>query len=211
VDSTQTHTRPQAGESLVVRWLIRRDIPSVLACGPEGWTEGEIVRRMRRSGVIGHVTTDPAGAVLGWVLYSLERRPDGRRWVRLLAVAVRPEHRRRGVGRKLLEYVRDKAIRHGYRAVVVGVPEENLTTHLLLRSAGYRCERGGDTLRFVLTLGIRWTWGRDEIGRSRCGRWRVHDTGEGWLLEDRTGRELSIYLGSPAECWALAEEISRRG
>ena len=126
-----------------VRWMVRRDIPQVLEIEQGGmggrWTGKRILRALRQRNTIGMVAESPEGRILGWFLYTLQGGPAG--WVRLHALAIHQNHRRRGLGGKLLASVCEKQVIHRRPVLVWTVPENNLGAQLLARGEGMVCER----------------------------------------------------------------------
>lgn len=130
-------TRTRVG----IRWAIRRDLAAVLACGLKGWTAERILRHLRRPNTIGMVAEDAGGQVVGWMLYRIGRVSGGGEWVRLLAFAVHPDHRRQGIGSALLAKLAYKQHQHRKPVAVCTVPESALPAQLALRAEGWTCRR----------------------------------------------------------------------
>ena len=75
---------------LQVRWLIRRDLPFVLAMD-NGTTEEEFLACLRNRNCIGQVVEDHSGTILGYMQYELCHRK-----LSILRLFVAPECRNRG-------------------------------------------------------------------------------------------------------------------
>jgi ribosomal-protein-alanine N-acetyltransferase len=131
-----------------VRWMLRLDLPAVLAIEQSGsaqpWTEDDLLRALRRRNCIGMVAEHGA-RVVGSMLYELH--PDH---LRLLAMAVDPESRRRGVGRQMVAKLVAK-LSPGRRALITfDVRETHLDSHRFLHAQGFEAtgvlrEHFGDT------------------------------------------------------------------
>lgn len=127
-----------------VRWMIRADVRAAIACGV-GMSTARILRHLRQRNVIGVVAEDGNGRVVGCALYRIgrpiDRHKPGADFLRVLALAVRPDRRRQGIGSTLLAYLVRKLHTHRKRAAVFTVPESALPAQLLLRAEGWACER----------------------------------------------------------------------
>ena len=137
IESTPTVA---AEPQMHVRWMIRRDMPEVLAIeaasgSPCPWGEEQFLSLLRQRNCIGmvverHPAIDPS-PVLGWMLYELQ---DGR--LELLNLAVHPAHRRRGVGGRLMMKLIGKLSQHRRPLLTAKVRETNLAGQFFLRSCG---------------------------------------------------------------------------
>lgn len=118
-----------------VRWLIRRDVAAVLdietASFAAPWNEDELLLRLRKKSVIGRVAVID-NCTVGYVLYELRRGV-----LDILRLAVAPEFRRRGVGSRIIEAVKDRAPIVNRSSVTFAVRESNLTAQLFLRHCGF--------------------------------------------------------------------------
>ncbi len=99
----------------------------------------EIVETHGHLSLIAECDGVAAGFVL--VLDSLPDEVTGDDQAFVAYMAVRPEHRGRGVGRALLERAEDEARRKGTPYISLMVTEENLAARTLYERAGYRSER----------------------------------------------------------------------
>jgi ribosomal-protein-alanine N-acetyltransferase len=118
-----------------IRWMIRRDMPSVLAIESQSfeysWTEDDFIRCLRQRNCIGMVA-EVGDDVAGFMVYELHQKS-----MKLLNFAVHPSYRRRGVGRALVQ----KLI--GYcgqqrKRIFFEVRETNLQAQLFFRAFGFR-------------------------------------------------------------------------
>lgn len=128
---------------LQVRWLIRRDMPEVLAidhASHDGiWEDTEYLHALRQRNCIGMVaenTSTPPHVVVGAMVYELFQA----RLV-ILRFCVHPGYRRQGVGRAMIERLVDKLGQQRRKEISVLVPECNLPAQSFLRAMGFRCER----------------------------------------------------------------------
>ena len=119
-----------------VRWMIRRDLPSVLAIEAKSfefpWSEEAFLRSLSRRNCIGLVA-EAGEELVGYVIYELER-------VRLhvLNLAIQPEARRSGVGTLLISHLVSKLSPTRRRRIGLEVRETNLAAQLFFRSLGFR-------------------------------------------------------------------------
>ena len=83
-----------------IRWMIRRDMPEVLAIEHASfeypWCEEEFLRVLRQRNCIGMVA-EHGERIVGFMIYELHRNK-----IHVLDFATHPEYRRRGVGRQML-------------------------------------------------------------------------------------------------------------
>ncbi len=84
-----------------IRWMIRRDMPEVLAiedeCFEFPWSEDDFVRCLRQRNCIGMVAEHDE-RVAGFMIYELHRNR-----LHILNFAVAAPFRRHGVGRQMVE------------------------------------------------------------------------------------------------------------
>ena len=127
-----------------IRWMIRRDLPEVLvierACfGDAALTEGDFLAAMRQHDIIGMVCENEE-EILGYMLYQLQEGA-----IEVLHLAVCPRRRRQGIGRRMIDRLRETWSERRPR-LTLRVDERSLPCQLWLRSLGFRCvgvERGG--------------------------------------------------------------------
>jgi ribosomal-protein-alanine N-acetyltransferase len=119
-----------------VRWMIRRDMPSVLEVENNSfdhpWTEQEFIRNQQRRECIGMVA-ERCEHVVGYMMYELHRQR-----LHLLSFAVHPDHRRLGIGRAMMERMIAKLSYQRRNRIVVEVRETNLAAQLFFRELGFR-------------------------------------------------------------------------
>ena len=121
-----------------IRWMIRRDMPEVLQIEGESymqrWTEDDFMRCLRQRNCIGMVAIDPESeAVCGFMVYELHESR-----LQLLNIAVGMDHRRRGVGRAMIEKVASKLSPQRRSKLSLECADWNLPAHKFFRSCGLR-------------------------------------------------------------------------
>jgi ribosomal protein S18 acetylase RimI-like enzyme len=75
------------------------------------------------------------GAILGFMVYQLKKG-----YMDLLTLAVHPWVRRKGVGTKLTDKIKNKVTATNRTSVQLKVRESNLETQLFLRKTGFFCK-----------------------------------------------------------------------
>jgi [ribosomal protein S18]-alanine N-acetyltransferase len=119
-----------------VRWMIRRDMPEVLAIEHANfenpWCEEEFLRILRQRNFIGMVA-EYGEQVVGFVIYELCRNK-----FHLLDFATHREFQRCGVGRQIIAKLVGRLTRHKRNSISLHVRETNLEAQLFYRSMGFR-------------------------------------------------------------------------
>jgi len=119
-----------------IRWMIRRDMPSVLAIESNSfefpWTEDEFIRCLRQRDCIGMVA-ERNEEVAGFMIYELHKTR-----IHVLSFAVHPEFRREGVGKAMIEKLISKLAYQRRNRIVLEVRETNLDAQLFFRQLGFR-------------------------------------------------------------------------
>ena len=119
-----------------IRWMIRRDMPSVLEIEglsfDEPWTEQELINCLRQRNCIGMVA-EKDDEVIGYVIYELHKQR-----LHLLNLAVHPRHRRTGAGSAIIHKLIDKLNPERRNRIVTEVRETNLAAQLFLKDLGFR-------------------------------------------------------------------------
>src|SRR3954468_19073985 len=91
----------QAQLRVHIRWMIRRDMAEVLEIERGSfelpWFEEEFIRCLRQRNCIGMVA-EHGERVVGFMIYELHKTP-----LHVLNFAVKPDYRRRHVGRQMLD------------------------------------------------------------------------------------------------------------
>lgn len=121
---------------LYMRWMIRRDMPQVLAIEQEAfefpWSEDDFVRCMRIRNVIGLVA-ESNEQVIGYILYEICQNR-----LHILNIAVSAENRRKGVGRAILDHIKAKLDNDVRSRLLLEVRERNLPAQMFFRSQGFQ-------------------------------------------------------------------------
>ena len=119
-----------------IRWMIRRDMPEVLAIEHAGfdypWTEEEFLRVLRQRNCIGMVA-ELGERVVRFMIYELHKSK-----LQILDFAVHPEYRRQGVAAQMVEKLIGKLSSHRRTRIVLHVRETNLAAQLFFRTQGFR-------------------------------------------------------------------------
>lgn len=151
----------KAAEKLKTRFMIRADLPRICqieaeSFGPvDAWSEDDFLDVIRERANIAHVAVFD-DRIAGYLIQ--ERCGDA---YRILSIAVDPEYRRLGAGRRLVErmIVKLKAS-GGPDRIEVGIRERNLGTQIFLRDLKFRAVNnvrgyfadGEDLIEFVYRL-----------------------------------------------------------
>jgi ribosomal-protein-alanine N-acetyltransferase len=119
-----------------IRWMIRRDMPEVLAIEHASfefpWCEEEFLRVLRQRNCIGMVA-EYGERVVGFMIYELHKNR-----LHVLDFATHPEFRRQGVGRQMVAKLVGKLSSHRRTRIVLSVRETNLPAQLFFRIQGFR-------------------------------------------------------------------------
>src|SRR4051794_17936807 len=119
-----------------IRWMIRRDMPEVLAIEHASfeypWCEEEFLRVLRQRNCIGMVA-EYGERVVGFMIYELHKAK-----LHVLDFAVHPEFRRQGVGHQMVAKLVGKLSNHRRIRIALHVRETNLAGQLFCRVEGFR-------------------------------------------------------------------------
>lgn len=119
-----------------IRWMIRRDMPSVLAIESQSfefpWTEEEFIRCLRQRDCIGMVA-ERNEEVAGFMIYELHKTR-----IHILSFAVAPSLRRQSVGSAMVDKLISKLAYQRRNRIVLEVRETNLAAQLFFRQLGFR-------------------------------------------------------------------------
>jgi len=124
------------GAAVHIRWMIRRDMPHVLAIEQEAfefpWSEEDFIRCLRQRNCIGMVA-EVDDRIVGFMVYELHKTR-----LHLLNFAVATEWRRRGVGTQMAHKLLGKLSQQRRTRITLEVRETNLAAQLFFRKAGFR-------------------------------------------------------------------------
>jgi len=119
-----------------IRWMIRRDMPEVLAIEASSfefpWVEEDFIRCLRQRNCIGMVA-EHDDQVVGFMIYELNKNR-----IQVLNFAVAPEFRRRGVGTQMIAKLIGKLSAQRRTRIALEVRETNLAAQLFFRTTGFR-------------------------------------------------------------------------
>ena len=119
-----------------IRWMIRRDMPEVLAIEDESfefpWLEEDFIRCLRQRNCIGMVA-EHDDRVVGFMVYDMTKPR-----IQILNFAVAREYRRCGVGAQMVAKLAAKLSAQHRTRIVVEVRETNLAAQLFFRAQGFR-------------------------------------------------------------------------
>ena len=119
-----------------IRWMIRRDMPEVLAIEHASfeypWCEEEFLRVLRQRNCIGMVA-EYGERVVGFMIYELHKNR-----LHVLDFATHPEFRRQGVGHQMVAKLVGKLSSHRRTRIALSVRETNLVGQLFFRIQGFR-------------------------------------------------------------------------
>jgi [ribosomal protein S18]-alanine N-acetyltransferase len=119
-----------------IRWMIRRDMPEVLAVEQQSfefpWQEDDFIRCLRQRNCIGMVA-EHNERVLGFMIYELHKNR-----LHILNFAVHDQYRRRGVGSQMVKKLVSKLSRERRNRILLEIRETNLPAQLFFRDLGFR-------------------------------------------------------------------------
>lgn len=119
-----------------IRWMIRRDMPEVLAIENQSfefpWSEEDFIRCLRQRNCIGMVAEFDE-RIVGFMIYELHKNR-----LHILNFAVREEFRRRRVGEQMMRKLVSKLSQQRRNRILLEVRETNLNAQLFFRKAGFR-------------------------------------------------------------------------
>jgi ribosomal-protein-alanine N-acetyltransferase len=116
--------------------MIRRDMPEVLNIEQGSfefpWSEEDFIRCLRQRNCIGMVA-EHENRVVGFMIYELHKNQ-----LHVLNFAVRPDYRRRCVGRRMGEKLIGKLSQQRRCRIVLEVRETNLAAQIFFQRLGFR-------------------------------------------------------------------------
>ena len=119
-----------------IRWMIRRDMPEVLAIEREAfefpWCEDDFIRCLRQRNCIGMVA-EYHERVVGFMIYELHKNR-----LHILNFAVHDQVRRRGIGTQMVRKLVSKLSPQRRNRIMLEIRETNLSAQLFFRDLGFR-------------------------------------------------------------------------
>ena len=119
-----------------IRWMIRRDMPEVLAIEGESfefpWLEDDFIRCLRQRNCIGMVA-EHEDRVVGFMIYELHRTR-----IHVLNFAVAEAYRHCGIGSQMIAKLTAKLSSQRRSRIVLEVRETNLAAQVFFRENGFR-------------------------------------------------------------------------
>jgi ribosomal-protein-alanine N-acetyltransferase len=119
-----------------IRWMIRRDMTSVLAieqeCFEFPWHEDDFIRCLRQRNCIGMIA-EASERVVGFMVYELHKHR-----LHILNFAVHEQFRRRGVGSQMARKLITKLSHDRRSRIMLEIRETNLAAQLFFRTLGFR-------------------------------------------------------------------------
>jgi len=128
-----------AGLKVQIRWLIRRDMPEVLAIErasfEQPWTEEGFLGHLRQRNCIGMVA-EHNQQIVGFMIYELHKAR-----LQLLNFAASVDFRRLGVGLQMVAKLIDKLSQQRRQEILLEVRESNLEAQLFFKAQDFRAVR----------------------------------------------------------------------
>lgn len=129
-------------DDLMIRWLIRRDMPEVLQIEQDSfadpWTDEDFLCCLRQRNCIGMVAEvlDKRPRIAGFMIYELHKSQ-----LHLLNMAVAPRERRKGIGKAMMDRLADKLSMQRRNEILLEVRERNTGAQLFFRSQRFQAIR----------------------------------------------------------------------
>jgi ribosomal-protein-alanine N-acetyltransferase len=132
--AAKLHAKPHT--PVHIRWMIRRDMPEVLAIEERAfefpWSEEDFIRCLRQRNCIGMVA-EHNERVVGFMIYELHKNR-----LHILNFAVAEPLRRRGIGSQMIRKLVSKLSRERRNRIMLEIRETNLPAQLFFRELGFR-------------------------------------------------------------------------
>lgn len=141
-----------------IRWMIRRDMPDVLAIENGSfatpWTEEDFLKALRLKNCIGMVA-ELGERIVGYMIYELHTSS-----INVVNFAVHPGYRRREVGRRMVEKLVAKLSTHRRTRLTLHVRESNLPAQKFFKATGFKAVKvvrdfygdGEDAYKFRISV-----------------------------------------------------------
>lgn len=136
--------------------MIRNDLPRVMEIEFLSFelplSTQEIVDHLHNRSVIG-IVARRGDEIVGYMLYRLDKES-----LEVMRMAIHPEFRKSGVGRAMIERLRNKLSTQRRKYLVASVGERDLQSQLFFRACGFRVTEiwqfdEGDVYRFTFEKG----------------------------------------------------------
>ena len=124
---------------IMIRYFVMRDMDQIMKVEQTSfscpWTEEDFQQARCRNGV-GIYVVEHGDKVIGYLVYQCHKK-----YIDILSMAVGPDWRSRGVGRKLLEKMIAKLSPNGRTRIKLVVRETNLGCHLFLKALHFKASK----------------------------------------------------------------------
>ena len=134
-----TGRTPKEQVKVHIRWMIRRDMPEVLAAElasfEYAWTEDDFLRCLRQRNCIGMVA-EADDRVVGFMIYELHKSR-----LHILNFAVQPAARRTGIGAQMVAKLVNKLSTHRRQRITLAVRERNTQAQVFFRGHDFRATK----------------------------------------------------------------------
>lgn len=153
-----------------IRWMIRRDMPAVLAIENESfefaWTENDFIRCLRQRNCIGMVV-ECEDRVVGFMIYELHKNR-----LHILNFAVASRMRRQGIGSAMVSKLLTKLSHERRNRLMLEVRETNLNAQLFFRHLEFRAisilrDFYDDTVEDAYLMQYRYKFNEVNINQNR--------------------------------------------
>ena len=136
MSASAAHSPAKTHTPVHIRWMIRRDMPEVLAIEREAfefpWCEDDFIRCLRQRNCIGMVA-EYHERVVGFMIYELHKNR-----LHILNFAVHDQIRRRGIGSQMVRKLLSKLSPQRRNRIMLEIRETNLGAQLFFRDLGFR-------------------------------------------------------------------------
>ncbi len=136
MSASAAHSPAKTHTPVHIRWMIRRDMPEVLAIEREAfefpWCEDDFIRCLRHRNSNGMVAQYHQ-RVVGFKIYELHKNR-----LHILNFAVHDQVRRRGIGSQMIRKLVSKLSPQRRNRIMLEIRETNLSAQLFFRDLGFR-------------------------------------------------------------------------
>ena len=121
---------------MYIRWMIWQDLPEVIALAkqtPEPiWTEQDLRSRLGQSNVIG-IIAERNDSIVAFAVYEVHPTR-----LHITNLIVSDKARREGIGKTIIDKLKNKLEPYRKNRITLKVSESNLTAQQFLRAMGFR-------------------------------------------------------------------------